>query len=246
VKPLVAFFALAYAITAALTVLMRYSLAFGVLGLFGPAAAALIVCRWTEGPAGVRELWGRVIDWRHGVGWYVTSLGLPVGVAGLAVALSALLGYPVQIRVWPITALTLVLFVAVVGEEIGWRGYALPRLLRSLAPLPATLLLGALWAGWHLPTFFLQTTPQAHFPFPAYVVYTCALSVLLTWLAFRTRGSVFVATVFHGAVNALGLSNDALTPETRNVLMAAAYAVAALVVAGAAGGHLGRPADGAR
>jgi uncharacterized protein len=75
----------------------------------------------------------------------------------------------------------------------------------------ASLLLGVLWAGWHLPMFWLPGTPMFDIPFPAYLVWVVALTFLFTWLYQQTQGSLLLATLFHGAVNALGVLNSAIS-----------------------------------
>jgi len=237
VSAFVWFYLIACAISAALTALLRVSIVFGLLGLFGPAIAAVCVTAATEGRSGVRALLRKALIWRVGLGWYIAAIVLTEAVSLLTVGLSVVLGdgAPADIKPLPIDGLKIALFVMVVGEEIGWRGFALPRLLERFRPLPASLLLGVLWAAWHLPTFFLQGTAQSHFPFPAYVLYTSSLSVLFTWFYFHTQGSVLFATFFHGCVNTFLMWNNTADPVMLNWLQAAGYAVAASLVVAFAG-----------
>ena len=95
----------------------------------------------------------------------------------------------------------LVIFVIVVGEELGWRELALPGLLQQHSAFPASLILGVLWSAWHLPTFLLPATPQYGKSIIAFVLMTTAYSVLLCWIYLHTAGSVLVATLVHGAIN---------------------------------------------
>jgi membrane protease YdiL (CAAX protease family) len=137
----------------------------------------------------------------------------------------------------------MVVFVLVVGEEIGWRGYALPKLLQSHSAVAANLILGILWGGWHLPTFFVPGAPQAGIPFVAFLLFTTGASVLFTWLYLHTRGSLLLATLFHGAINSFGFVNNALDPASRWWLTGAVYVAAAFVVSIVAGLNLGRKAE---
>ena len=82
-----------------------------------------------------------------------------------------------------------------VGEELGWRGYALPRLLERFSPLVASLILGVIWWLWHLPTFFIAGTPQFRQPVVAFLIMTTAYSILMTWIFLHTHGSVLIATL---------------------------------------------------
>jgi membrane protease YdiL (CAAX protease family) len=94
----------------------------------------------------------------------------------------------------------LVLFVLVIGEEIGWRGFLLRHLLEQRSPLVAALLVGAVWALWHTPLYFIPGMPSYGGPFLAFAAWAMSLSFLLTWLWIGTR-SVVLATVMHGAAN---------------------------------------------
>jgi membrane protease YdiL (CAAX protease family) len=144
--PLIAFFVLAYVLTWWIYPLLKFSPLLGLFGLFGPALAAIIMATVTGGKAGVKALLSRVVLWRVGLPWYVIALGLPTVLSAATAGLSYLLGASKSIQVGALTVLELVLFVLVVGEELGWRGYALPLLLeRRSAVTAASLILGVLW-----------------------------------------------------------------------------------------------------
>jgi hypothetical protein len=87
------------------------------------------------------------------------------------------------------------------GEEIGWRGYALPRLAARLGLGGASLLLGVVWAVWHLPLFLLPGTGSTGQSFPVYLTHVTALSVAMAWLYWKTSGSLLLVMVMHAAVN---------------------------------------------
>jgi membrane protease YdiL (CAAX protease family) len=87
------------------------------------------------------------------------------------------------------------------GEEIGWRGYALPRLARCLGLAPASIVLGVIWACWHLPFFFIPGSDNAGQSFPVYVLAVTALSAAMAWLYWRTNGSLLLTMLMHAAVN---------------------------------------------
>jgi uncharacterized protein len=199
--PLIAFFVLAYLLTWWIYPLLRYSPLLGIFGLFGPALAAMIMAAVTEGKAGVKALLSRVVRWRVGLPWYAVALGLPTVLSLATAGLSYLLGVSESVQVGVLTGIELVLFVAVVGEELGWRGYALPLLLEKRSALTASLILGVLWGLWHLPTFLVPGTPQYGLPLSAFVLLTIEYSILMTWVFLHTRGSVLIATLFHGAIN---------------------------------------------
>lgn len=122
------------------------------------------------------------------------------------------------------------MFVLVVGEEIGWRGFALPRLLERFDPWSASAVLGVMWALWHLPLFYLPGMPQYGTPFSSYFPYLISLSIVLTVLAQKTGGSVAVATVFHGAVNTLGFVTVGADAVLRGWGNAVSYGTVAILV----------------
>jgi CAAX protease family protein len=239
--PLVGFFTLAYALTWPWIPLVSVSPLWGFPALFGPATAAIIVAAVAEGRTGVQDLLGRMTRWRVGVRWYAVALGLPAVLSLAAGGIHLLLGGSTPVRFAQLTILEPIVFLLIVGEELGWRGYALPQLLARRSVLSASLILGVLWSGWHLPTFFVPGAPQYGLPILAFVLLTVAYSVLFTWVYLHTGGSVLIATLFHGAVNlSQGLLLGGIDPAREYWLLAAVYAAAALVLVVAAGPNLTR------
>ncbi len=239
--PLVAFFVLAYALTWPVIPLVSVSLLWGFPALFGPALAAVIVAAITDGKPGLKSLLGRTVRWRVGVGWYAIALALPVILTLATAGVHLLLDAPTSLRFGTISVLAPIIFVLVVGEELGWRGYAIPKLLARVSPVAASLILGVLWGVWHLPTFFVPGAPQYGLPIPAFVILTMAYSILFTWVYLHARGSVLIATLLHGAINlSQGLLLGGLNPARQYWLLAAVYTVAALVLLVAVGPGLAR------
>jgi len=99
------------------------------------------------------------------------------------------------------TAIVAAIFGGLLGEEIGWRGYALPRLTDRLGKAGASVLLGLVWAGWHLPVFFIPGMDQSGQSLPVYILQVTALSVAMAWLYWHTRGSLLLAVLMHTAIN---------------------------------------------
>jgi membrane protease YdiL (CAAX protease family) len=239
--PLVTFFVLAYVLTWPWIPLVSVSPLWGFPAVFGPAVAAIIVVAVADGRAGLRDLLGRMARWRVGARWYAVALGLPAVLALAALGLHVVLGSQPSVEFGGLSVLSFVVFVLIVGEELGWRGYALPRLLIGRSGLSASLILGTLWGAWHLPTFFVPGAPQYGLPFSAFVLLTMAYSVLFTWVYLRTRGSVLVATLLHGAINlSQGLFLGGVDPARVYWLLAAVYGVAALALVAASGPSLSR------
>jgi membrane protease YdiL (CAAX protease family) len=229
-RPLITFFVLAYAITWALVPLFSVSFVFPVLGLFGPALAGIVVTAMTEGGSGVKALLGRVIQWRVGWLWYVVALGLPVALMLAVPGLHRLLGGAVAAGPGDPPALIAMLALLVVGEEIGWRGYALPRLQARFGGLGASLILGGLWAAWHLVNATIPGLERYWYAFGAFALFVIAQTVLFTWIANHSRGSVLLAWLFHAAINVAG-SQFAIGDGVRQWwLSAAVFGGVALIV----------------
>lgn len=176
-----------------------------LLGVFAPALVALALTAQAEGQSGVKALLGRILCWRVGLRWYVFALGYMA-----AVKLIAALVHRAATGAWPPFGQTpVVLMVAAIavstwvqaGEEIGWRGYALPRLAERLGLAPASLLLGVLWATWHLPLFFIPGADTSGQSFPLYLLQVTALSVAMAWLYWKTDGSLLLVMILHAAIN---------------------------------------------
>jgi membrane protease YdiL (CAAX protease family) len=124
------------------------------------------------------------------------------------------------------------------GEEIGWRGYALPRLTERFGLAWASLILGVIWASWHLPLFFVPGTTTTGQSFPLYLVQVTALSVAIAWLHTRSNGSLLLVMLMHAAINNTRNIVPAVARDPANPLTPAApllgWITAALLWIGAA------------
>jgi membrane protease YdiL (CAAX protease family) len=177
------------------------------VGVFAPGLIAVALTARHEGQSGVRTLLARLIQWRAGIRWYVFALTY-MAVIKLTAALIHRLATgewprfgdePLYIMVAAILA-TMVVF-GQAGEELGWRGYALPRLASRFGLGGASVIIGITWASWHLPLFFIpgiETTGQS---FTVYLLGVVALSVAITWLYAHTNGSLFLTMLMHSAIN---------------------------------------------
>jgi membrane protease YdiL (CAAX protease family) len=256
-RPLAWFFALAFAITWGVggLALLAHALGSGwalstrnplyYLAAFGPSVAGLIMAGRLEGRAGVTRLLSRAVPTRAGLPWYVAVMvGFTIVelAAGRLEDPQILTKLPRWDRLLPLLVLTLVTDPGPVGEEFGWRGFALPRLLRRRRPLAAALMLGLVWGLWHLPTFFIPTLSQSRLSFPIFLLNSVALSVIMTWLYRRTDGDLALMILVHLMSN---YSAGTLhVPFHADV--GAEVACAALIVAAGglrSGARLERPAD---
>jgi uncharacterized protein len=221
--------------------LVSVSPLWGFPALFGPALAAVIVATAAGGKPGLKDLLGRMVRWRVGARWYAVALGLPIVLALTTAGLHLLLGAQTSVDFGGLSVLSFVVFVLIVGEELGWRGYALPRLLAERSALAASLILGTLWGAWHLPTFFVPGAPQYGLPFSAFALLTLAYSVIIGWVYVHARGSVLIVSLLHGAINlSQGFFLGGVDPAREYWLLAAVYGAAALAVALGFGANLSR------
>jgi len=188
------------------------------LASFGPALAALIVTALVGGRGGLTELWGRIVKWRVGWGWAMFAIGSPVALLFMGLLVTAIVqGAWPDLRLlgqvnylpylgWWVLPLWLVTFGF--GEEIGWRGFALPRLQKGMSASRATLILGSMWVGWHLPAFFYLDTYQSMpwIVLPGLIFGILCGAVLLTWLYNGTGGSVLMVAIWHALFDLVSAS----------------------------------------
>ncbi len=130
-----------------MTPLVSVSPLWGFPALFGPALAAIMVVAVADGRAGLRDLLGRMVRWRVRARWYGVALGLPAVLALAAAGLHVVFGPQTSVQLGGPSVLNFVVFVLIVGEELGWRGSALPKLLAERSALSASLSLGAIWGA---------------------------------------------------------------------------------------------------
>jgi membrane protease YdiL (CAAX protease family) len=174
------------------------------LAAFGPSIAGFLMAAATEGWAGVRHLLARLVPARANMPFYAAVLlGFPAASLAAAWLLDrdSLTTLPSWGRLICLVPMTLVLDTGPLGEEFGWRGFALPRLLRRWPPLTAALVLGAIWWAWHLPAFFIKALSQSHLSIPLFFVNALALSVLMTGLYLRTGGDLLPLVLVHVMAN---------------------------------------------
>jgi membrane protease YdiL (CAAX protease family) len=178
-----------------------------IVGTFGPSLAALIIVAISEGRSGLREIGRRLLVWRVGFGWYLVIFLITPIIILPAIGIHILLGgsgleWNDPSRWYLIfPAFLQILVLGVLGEEIGWRGFALPRLQQPLNALWASLVLGTIWAFWHLPLFWMPEDFHAQIPFGLFLLQELGLTILFTWVYNNTHGSLLIANLFHAASN---------------------------------------------
>lgn len=175
---------------------------------FGPSLAAVAIMAMVSRGTGLREWVARCLNWRVGWRWFAFAFALPPTVMLTALALHGLLGGPMPaapaLDQIPMAILNFGLVLVVggpLGEEFGWRGYALPALASRLDWRTASLIIGALWGAWHLPLFYLASSVQSHTAIPIFLLNILAGSVVFAWLFERTQQSVLPVLVLHTSLN---------------------------------------------
>jgi CAAX protease family protein len=224
-RPLLFFFVIAFAgawIVEAPVVLSRtgtgllpYTVPFPLQALTlaaatftGPTLSAFIMTNAIEGKAGIKRLLRRYVLWRVKLRWYLFVLiVMPASeVLGALVVPGAAASYQ------PLTASMALAYPAALastfvlggplGEEPGWRGFALPRLQRLCGPLIGSVVLGVLWALWHLPLFWSGVwTPPTAANIVMFIVMITLLTIVMTWVFNNARGSLLITMLMHASFN---------------------------------------------
>jgi membrane protease YdiL (CAAX protease family) len=214
---LLAYFILAYAFSWLVGIplalraqgIIRMQIPFSLhyLIAYGPMLSALIVAGLTGGVSGLKTLFSNMTRWRVKPRWWLFAATPLVFYFLTTCVLWLLQGKPIDVITLgeidflpPLGLLALPLWILTfgIGEETGWRGFALPRLQKGRSALSATIILWVLWALWHLPLFF-YTYPVS--VIPGFLIGLLAGSIIFTWLYNSTRGSVLMTALWHGAFN---------------------------------------------
>lgn len=174
-----------------------------ILAVYAPAIAALLLVGIGAGLAGIRGFLSRLFLWRAPLWWYTFLIvGFPViSFAGAALKGNAM---SAPLLTEPLGALMPAIgFMLILGpvEEIGWRGFALPILQRRFVPFWAGLILGVIWAVWHLPAFLLSGAPQSAWGFMPFFAGSVACSIILTAFFNEACGSILLVMLFHFQMN---------------------------------------------
>ena len=225
---LFSFYLFAYAYSWAITVPLalqaqdvitaRIPQAAHYLSAFGPMLAALTVSGILRGGETTQALASKR---EHSVFWLIVGFASPL-VLFVAVQLAARIGgAPTpnwaalgRVNFLPdlgISAWFLWFLTSGLGEEIGWRGFALPQLQKTHSAFASSVLLSIPWAGWHLPAFFYVPSYVALGPriVPGFFIGILAGSIVLTWLYNSSGGSVFAAVLWHASFNFVSASPNA-------------------------------------
>jgi uncharacterized protein len=189
-----------------------------LFGTLGPAIAASLVALFVGGKSAVSKLWGQISLWRVSWTWYAAAavvFPVLVFVAAWMYNLSpGIEPLPVQ-PVSPATLLVIMIImtISVTGEEIGWRGFALPELQKRWTALKTSLLLGTIHTLWHLP-FWIILGELERYGWSYWLLswaWILALTIYMTWILNNTGNSLLLVLIFHFSLNVV---NNAFVPIT--------------------------------
>ena len=210
-----------------------------ILSTLAPTLAALLLIGVTEGRAGFAALWRQTVIWRVKPVWVIAAIVVPA----LCVLMPILMAdqiLPEAYEAAPITAANQAVlggvFIFAFLEELGWMGFAMPRILNHRSALFAAFIVGLMQGVYHFPVLLLSDAPIS---IVFALLTTLSIRVLMTWIYLPTRGSVLIAALFHGTLNiASSLVVAGINPSYFNVLYSSGFGIAALVVILATGRSL--------
>jgi len=191
-----------------------------IASFVAPFLSAFIMTGITEGREGVGRLLRQLVLWRVGFKWYLFALlGIPaIMVLSVIVLPGALASFQGFASLAPLPFLSLFVYVFFLGgpfgEETGWRGFALPRLQTMHGPLVGSLILGLIWALWHLPIFWVPAwnLPPTILNIVMFVIAAIAFTIVMTWVFNNTKGSLLIATLIHASFDMFMAALNGLFP----------------------------------
>lgn len=238
--PLLSFFALAIVITWLLvlpSILLGLPFKpFQTAGAYGPLLAAVIISA-ARGGDELKSLFKRMTNFRFGLGWYLLS---SFGYVLLYLLVASLSGAPLMQSLADKWSLIFTLYLPVlftsflvnpIGEETGWTGFALPHLQNRFAPWLSAVILGSVWAVWHLPAYFVPSEMGAFNPvnFIFFVLISISIRIIWTWITNHAKGSGIIGVLLHASSNAVSL---ALIPNLLPAPTPEQMAISGLLVLG--------------
>lgn len=206
--PLWSFFILTYALNIAITVTQLYILKIpqtkvvAILQVLTPTISAVILSGLIGGRQEIIKLLSGFTRWKVGLRWYLAAFlmtGIPLLIAGVYIFMgNPPRGLQPGVTAWNLLSMLVFIFLSgPLCEEAGWRGFALPRLQARFNALVSSLILGLLWACWHIPYYFEPGYAAKGMPFPIYLVVVTGLAILFTWIYNNSGGSLLLTVLAH-------------------------------------------------
>jgi uncharacterized protein len=220
----------------------RWSLVW-FFSIFSPSISALIIAGIIGGLTEIKRLLAGFTRWNVGFRWYFWAAFLILGPLAITLIYKALGNTgpgltPGETIPTMLGTIVFQFFSGPLAEEMGWRGFALPRLQAKYSALVSSLILGVIWTCWHIPFFFVTGATQMNIPFPIYLVLVTTIAFYITWLYNNTRGSLIITVLAHFCYNLIAFLTGVLglMPAMLFYMIAgsllALMTVAAVVVSG--------------
>jgi uncharacterized protein len=179
-----------------------------LVAVWGPSLAAIILTLITTGGKGLKELLGKLFAWKVPIQWYIFALGITPLLWFCAYGIDRLLGFNYELKQLAVINPAFLPFLIIfslpnaAGEEIGWRGYMQQKLQTICTPLISGLIVGIVWASWHIPTWIAQgiSVDQIVVLFPHLI----SSGLLFAWLFNKTNKSLLLVTLFHASTTLTG------------------------------------------
>ncbi|HXD09854.1 MAG TPA: type II CAAX endopeptidase family protein [Anaerolineales bacterium] len=233
-------FAIAWSIWLPLGIFAPANVLLTLPGAWAPTLAAVILIGLSEGRRGIKRFLKKVLHWRVGLHWYLVVLFGVAAIAYLAIGIGMVFGLSAPEIALPagvpkdslLGALPFIFVLNIfvggpLAEDIGWRGYILPKMRERMSALSASLIIGAMWAIWHLPYFIFPAWRgiTGNIPFLWFALLTTGWSVLFAWVYVNTE-SILMPVLFHASINTtlgtlgiLGPGNGNLIPLLINIIL---------------------------
>ena len=208
---------------------------FFYAAVWAPNVAAITLTSARGGWPSLRDLLSRLMSFRAAPWVWIAAIAFYPALMIVVQLVGLAFGRPLANGdVWLHAAIGVfnlpALLLGPLGEELGWRGYLLPRLLQRMRPAAAALVLGVIWMVWHIPSFFASGLPQSGMALPVFAIAGVALSMFVTWLFVNANRSILIAGVIpHAIVNAYGAATGAMTWINAAVLVAGALLLVAIL-----------------
>lgn len=196
-----------------------------IIGTFSPIICAILVTQINEGKKGIKKLLKPILNYKFNIVWYIFCLFSTALLSFTAIGISFSLGFTdfsfnELSKIYLIIPVFLfVLFFSVLGEETGWRGFALNKMQKKITPLLSSIIIGIIWGLWHLPLFFIEGNFHQLIPIWLFLIQEIALSIVITLIYNKTNKSLLSVHLFHAASNTtLGIL-PILPMNTNNILI---------------------------
>lgn len=188
-------------------------LVYFFVGVYGPTLSGIVTTLYFDGPSGVLALLKKLFIWKVPLKYYLYILVLPllfvlIGIVLYSQFIGTIGSFDKMAFLLIPTILLAGWYAGPMGEELGWRGFLLPEFLKSYSNLKSAIVIGFIWFLWHIPLWWapfgtlVSGGDITFLPVLTYFMMLICLSIIITWLVIRSKGSVLIAVLFHLSINA--------------------------------------------